>query len=677
MGGKNDSSLAPEVAQILVDYYVAWEAPLRNIPAYENADELTTIFHDQLFATLPVELAKSLRLHLVQVLSDDTSSSVPSLDVFGAQAITEMLSAEILYDEIENEVLANKGQWEEPVLDNLRKWIAYGGISVKMQSIMSKEPVKRWADTWLQRFDFFACEKFCEMRIEELFDIIVDYPDSTAAINDIKTCLERVQYRSHLVKQLKTLNETRLLHAGASTQLILTQYISTIKCLLIIDPTGVLLASVAEPIRKYLRERPDTIRSIVASFVDEESELVEEGDAQDNAPIVLENDDAPDWEDPNWEPEPIDAGPNFRSDGRKDLISTLVSIYDSKEVFVEELQVMLAQRLMSLKDYNLEKEIRNIEILKLKFGETTLHACEVMLKDVADSKRIDQNIRSQIETVIRPIVVSRQFWPEIEDFSFNLTEQMQTYRKQYEDAYARFKPDKRLHWIPQIGNVSITLDLEDRTLNLDVTPFQATVIDLFAVNGVTGGKMTAQDIEEQLEAPNSVIVQDTLAFWIKKGVLKEEKLRDEDIAVYRVLEHYEATSPKSKPRTMLGLIELASARNCYWVGVRYHCSGLSRGARIGVGVAVAVGVLLLIALFSLLCFCRRRRNLKQQGQAYEQQMYAPYQQNYPAPQMPYYQGHPDGQQQGQQGQQGQFGYNAPPGPPPGDYPPPKYGINYS
>lgn len=112
------------------------------------------------------------------------------------------------------------------------------------------------------------------------------------------------------MKKLKTLNETRLLHAGASTQLILTQYISTIKCLLIIDPTGVLLASVAEPIRKYLRERPDTIRSIVASFVDEESELVEEGDAQDNAPIVLENDDAPDWEDPNWEPEPIDAGPS-------------------------------------------------------------------------------------------------------------------------------------------------------------------------------------------------------------------------------------------------------------------------------------------------------------------------------------------------------------------------------
>lgn len=68
---------------------------------------------------------------------------------------------------------------------------------------------------------------------------------------------------------------------------------------------------------------------------------------------------------------------------------------------------------------------------------------------------------------------------------------------------------------------------------------------------VTGGKMSAQDVEEQLEAPNSVIVQDTLAFWVKKGVLKEEKLRDEDMAMYRVLEQYEATSPKSKPRTSL------------------------------------------------------------------------------------------------------------------------------
>ena len=39
-------------------------------------------------------------------------------------------------------------------------------------------------------------------------------------------------------------------------------------------------------------------------------------------------------------------------------------------------------------------KIRNLELLKLKFGETSLHLCEVMLKDIADSKRIDNHIHS-------------------------------------------------------------------------------------------------------------------------------------------------------------------------------------------------------------------------------------------------------------------------------------------
>ena len=74
------------------------------------------------------------------------------------------------------------------------------------------------------------------------------------------------------------------------------------------------------------------------------------------------------------------------------MISTLVSIYDSKDLFVKELQILLAERLLSISDGNYEREIRNIEILKLRFGETALHVCEVMLKDMTDSKRVDQRV---------------------------------------------------------------------------------------------------------------------------------------------------------------------------------------------------------------------------------------------------------------------------------------------
>jgi hypothetical protein len=40
-----------------------------------------------------------------------------------------------------------------------------------------------------------------------------------------------------------------------------------------------------------------------------------------------------------------------------DVLNTLVSIYDSKDLFVKELQHLLAQRLLAVKDGNFDKEV--------------------------------------------------------------------------------------------------------------------------------------------------------------------------------------------------------------------------------------------------------------------------------------------------------------------------------
>lgn len=56
------------------------------------------------------------------------------------------------------------------------------------------------------------------------------------------------------------------------------------------------------------RERPDTIRSIVANLVGDD----DSGDSlvDENEPIQpLHQPEADDFSDPSWEPEPIDAGP--------------------------------------------------------------------------------------------------------------------------------------------------------------------------------------------------------------------------------------------------------------------------------------------------------------------------------------------------------------------------------
>ena len=50
---------------------------------------------------------------------------------------------------------------------------------------------------------------------------------------------------------------------------------------------------------------------------------------------------------------------------------------------------------MHLPKFHCFDQRRNIEILKIRFGEAALQVCEVMLKDMTDSKRIDGHVQSQ------------------------------------------------------------------------------------------------------------------------------------------------------------------------------------------------------------------------------------------------------------------------------------------
>ena len=91
---------------------------------------------------------------------------------------------------------------------------------------------------------------------------------SSPAIEDLKQCLEYTGQHSKLVESFISALRYRLLTAGASTNDILHQYVSTIKALRTIDPAGVFLEAVGEPIRDYLRGRKDTIKCIVTMLTD-------------------------------------------------------------------------------------------------------------------------------------------------------------------------------------------------------------------------------------------------------------------------------------------------------------------------------------------------------------------------------------------------------------------------
>ena len=110
-----------------------------------------------------------------------------------------------------------------------------------------------------------------------MFDIIVEYPESEAALEDLKYCIEKCTgYRQKVIRELRSSFQVRLLHPGVATNDILTAYIQAIKALRVLDPSGVILQLVCDSVKKYLKKREDTVRCIITALTDETSELIPE-----------------------------------------------------------------------------------------------------------------------------------------------------------------------------------------------------------------------------------------------------------------------------------------------------------------------------------------------------------------------------------------------------------------
>ncbi|KAF8625915.1 hypothetical protein AX17_006641 [Amanita inopinata Kibby_2008] len=547
----------PAVINQLLTRILEWYKTWAPSPDLGNTclSAYTLNFQTHLFSVLPSTFPPAFKALCSSTLPPDDPDvkldEITSSEQFWNAAETlglmdryDSIIASVGYEHIEAHVLSTcAGQWERAMLGDLRNWMADKMIPWMLvtyaRNAQTTEEVRHLLQGVGSRFEFHMNKTLCDLRTKEIFDIIIDFPDSMGALQDLKECLQRVDQRTALVQSLRRANRKRLLHPGADTKLILSQYVATIKCLRIVDPPGVLLFKVADPIRRYLRERPDTIRCIVSNLVGDD----DSGDSlvDENEPIQpLQQQDIDDYTDPNWEPEPIDAGPEFRTNKPSDIISTLVSIYDSKDLFVKELQVLLAQRLLAVTDNDAEKidrERKNIEILKIRFGETALQVCEVMLKDMSDSKRTDTHVQTQKQSVVHPTIISRQFWPTLKTGDLIMPGQFQTLQEEYAHEFTVFKPDKKLRWLPQLGTVHLELELEDRRVDVNVPPLEAAFIELFSQKPVWS-------MDQLIEAVGSIdrsAALKALITWVDLGVLKEDV---ED--TFRLLEV--AEEPSAEPR---------------------------------------------------------------------------------------------------------------------------------
>ena len=88
----------------------------------------------------------------------------------------------------------------------------------------------------------------------------------------------------------------------------------------------------------------------------------------------------------------------------------------------------------------------------------------------------------------------------------------------YEAAFHHFKPDKYLRWLQNIGTAVVKLELEDRIIETEATPLQASIAELFEEQSQW---MTA-DLGERLFIEDQAQIRNALAFWASHGLVKDE-----------------------------------------------------------------------------------------------------------------------------------------------------------
>ncbi|KAL9604611.1 MAG: hypothetical protein Q9219_000331 [cf. Caloplaca sp. 3 TL-2023] len=488
-----------------------------------------------------------------------------------AEIMSEVLSKYI------RQTYAGVWQSHSNVTTKLRYWVEnqFARFIVQVLSILntaSGSQVQTTTEITLsdvEKWQEIAISRLGALRIEELFDVVAAWKnDSKGAIEDLKRYVTTTAARTHLTSYFSNVLSRRLLQPGAATTAILETYASIIRAFAILDPKGVLLDRVARPIRRYLRDRDDTVVIVVSSLLARSKdfppgtdilvELAEE--MEKNTDISTQEDDDADldFDDMDWMPDPVDAGPDYKKSKRLDVIGSLISLFETQDVVVKEFQKVLGERLLK-NEPSVDKEIRVLELLKARFGEPPLQACEVMLRDIFDSRRVDamirkdQNIASSMadepNAEVHARILSHLFWPSLHDESFSIPPEISAIQARYEKGFETLKQSRKLTWLNALGQVTVHLELEDRSITEVVRTWQASVIYAFQTDGPGAREpvtKTVTQLMSELDMSESY-VRNGLTFWVGKLVLCPSSSASQP-DTYHVLE----TLPKSAQRTASG-----------------------------------------------------------------------------------------------------------------------------
>jgi anaphase-promoting complex subunit 2 len=358
-------------------------------------------------------------------------------------------------------------------------------------------------------------EEIVRCRSEQLFDIIVYYPDSEESVLELKRLLGYTKSHRLVAEQLKQSFALRLLHPGALTEDIISQFVSSMKVLFILDPVGVhkMFDIAAAELTQYLKSRPDTLSCIVDSLSNPDSGL-------SLSMLVSEESFTS-----STEISPFEWLPECRVS--TDSFLHLLEIFTSQQQFIQHYQSALGRRLICTLGYDSNQEIMNLEFLKTKFVDQSaaLNSCDILIRDVEESRRIDASLQGNLLSAL-PIrfqckVLSKQFWSNYcESFAFVYPSIIQSCQKLYSTSFESVKNQKQLNWVSGCGRVSLELEMEDNeTFEMECSHFQASFILHLAEVEAADEDSLANLFHVEVEDIRSVA-----EFWIREGFIASGKV---------------------------------------------------------------------------------------------------------------------------------------------------------
>ncbi|TDH72760.1 hypothetical protein CCR75_000742 [Bremia lactucae] len=482
--------------------------------------------------------------------------------------LAEPVLLQVLHSQIKKEVLSICGEvYDELLLAEVERW-AHSDLVPWLENVLETNDttiLKKWREELSRQ----VVQEFASLRITQLFEMIKEFPDSVPALEDLRQCIDQTQQHRELVYKFRQALQSRLLQPGANTSAILDIYVSTIKAFRLLDPKGVMLEALSGPIKEYLRKRKDTVRCIVQSLTDDQSGDLFEELRRDNMRLIPYDDDSDDDEvksgdvtwisvallnnnltnsmqdvsPDSWEPDPIEADPTKTSLSRssEDILKILVNIYGSRELFVNEYRMMLADKLLQNRDFNTDRDVQTLELLKLRFGEDSLQQCEIMVRDIDDSKRLNPNVQSIIQnsaatagsktgsqvacTRVDATIVSQQFWPPLQGEVFTLHPKIMHDLNAFKDAYHVLRNPRALVWSPSLGSIQLSIELENEEREFTVSPLQATIILYFEAQR----RWSVETLAAKLDVSNDALLKH-VSVWLNHGLVAFATERTELIA---------------------------------------------------------------------------------------------------------------------------------------------------